>query len=144
VKKGMEDPDHRKKDEEKKDHHKKKEKKEDEPEIKIGLDVEVEGPKVIKRPPKRGGCTSSDTSGVIGPKIKVKPKIEIEPGDRKKEYEVVVTRPVKEGKVIGPDDVEEREVSRKGRRALDRSQVVGRRASRDIRASEIMNQGMTK
>lgn len=144
MKKEMEDPNRRKKDDEKKDRRSRKEKKGEEPTVKIGLDVDVEEPKVIKRPPKRGGCTSSGSSGVSGPGIKLGLDIDVDPGGRKKESEVVAKRPIKAGEVIGPGDVIEREVSRKGRNALDRDQVVGSRATRGIGAGETVRQGMTK
>lgn len=115
-----EDPDLKKKEKEagEKDRRRKKEKKKDEgPKVRIGLEFDVEGPKVVRQPPKRGGCTSSASFGVIGPQISVKPTIEIEPGERKKEKKprVVEKRPVRKGRKIGRDAVELEEVGAKGR-----------------------------
>jgi hypothetical protein len=118
--------------------------KEEEPTVKIGIDIEAEGLKVQKRRPKRDGCKSGGSSGVGGSGLKVGFDVDVEPGGGKEKYEVVVVRPIKAGAEIGPDDVEERKVSKKGRGALDKGQVVGKRASRTIDAGETMRRGMTK
>ena len=144
MKKRTEEPMDPKKEEEKRDRRRKKEKKEEGPTVKIGIDIEAERVEVKKRQPKRDGCKSGGSSSGGGSGFKVGFDVDVEPGSGKEEYEVVVVRPIKAGAEIGPDDVEERKVSKRSRGALDKGQAVGRRASRSIGVGETIRRGMTK
>lgn len=154
MKKRTEEPMDPKKEEEKKDRRKNKEEKEDGPTVKLGLEVEVEGPKVIKRPPKRGGCVSGSAGvGLAGnAQISIHPALSIEPGQRPlagnsrtrlHPYVLIAVRDIPKGNKITEKDVGmiERE---KSSRAQPIEQVVRGRATRDIRRGEVVKKGMVR
>jgi hypothetical protein len=155
MKKGMEDPDRKKKEAEKKDRRTKKEKNEEGLKIKLGFEVDLEEPKVVKRPPRRGGCVSGSAGvGLAGnAQISIHPAIEIEPGGRTKppsgeeiglhDYVLVAARDIPKGDIVTKYDVRMIERAKIGRgQAI--VQVIGRQATRNIRQGVVFKKGMVR
>lgn len=155
MKEEKEDSDRKKKEEEEKNRRRKKEEKGESPRVKLGLEVDVEEPKVVRRPPKRGGCVSG-SAGVNLPgnaQISIHPAIEIGSGGNTKlpgnegtglhDYVLVAARDIARGDIVTKNDVRMIEKAKIGRgQAI--VQVVGRRATRNIRQGEVFKKGVVR